>query len=271
MQTPKENTFLSFLVKLAVAGIIAAFAYFGYVKYTSEKTAPETPEASDVPATGTDKSTASAETVELTQDQLASIKTSPLETHMFHIEKEEVGSVAYHDKEEGNNINGGSRFVVANVLESDSPLIHVGQHVSVKALAYPGQAFEGKVSVVGVTVYDSGGNPAIDPNTHRTAVRCEVADPANRLYPGMLVSVTIDIGKPVESVAIPENGIVREGDGTMSAWVTTDRRHFMRRIVKTGIRQDGYVQILDGLQPGEQAVTDGAVFVSNLLYALPSE
>jgi membrane fusion protein, heavy metal efflux system len=52
-------------------------------------------------------------------------------------------------------------------------------------------------------------------------------------------------------------GVVREGDGTMTAWVTTDRRRFIKRSVKVGLQQDGWTQILEGLQPGETVVTDG--------------
>jgi len=48
-------------------------------------------------------------------------------------------------------------------------------------------------------------------------------------------------------------------------WTTRDNRRFVKRIVTTGIRQDGWVQILDGLQAGETVVTDGAVFLSNKL------
>ena len=76
---------------------------------------------------------------------------------------------------------------------------------------------------------------------------------------------------PWKRTAIPANGVVREADGTMTAWVTTDRRHFVQRVVKTGLRTDGQVQILAGLQPGELAVSDGAVFLSNMLQAPPTD
>jgi cobalt-zinc-cadmium efflux system membrane fusion protein len=69
----------------------------------------------------------------------------------------------------------------------------------------------------------------------------------------------------VRSFAVPANGVVREGDGTMSAWVTTDGRHFGKRTVRIGLQQDDWVQILEGLQGGEAVVTDGAVFLSNKL------
>lgn len=60
------------------------------------------------------------------------------------------------------------------------------------------------------------------------------------------------------------NGVVREGDGTTVVWVTTDRRTFVQRTVTLGVDQDGFRQVLRGLQPGEQVVVDGAVLLSNL-------
>jgi membrane fusion protein, heavy metal efflux system len=59
--------------------------------------------------------------------------------------------------------------------------------------------------------------------------------------------------------------VVREGDGTMTVWVTSDRRRFTKRTVKVGLQQDDWSQILEGLEPGETVVTDGAVFLSNIL------
>jgi membrane fusion protein, heavy metal efflux system len=69
----------------------------------------------------------------------------------------------------------------------------------------------------------------------------------------------------VRSPAIALDGVVREGDGTMTAWVTADRRHFTRRTVTIGQERDGYRQILDGVQTGELVATEGALFLSNTL------
>jgi membrane fusion protein, heavy metal efflux system len=154
------------------------------------------------------------------------------------------------------------KWVLANVTESDCPMVQAGQQVEVEVTPFPDRVFEGTVSKVYSTV---------DPNTHRMAVRCEVSDPDNKLRVGMLATVVIEVSKPLEATALPENGVVREGDGTMTAWVTTDRQHFTQRIIKTGMREDGEVQILDGLRPGELAVTDGAVFLDNILFAPQTE
>ena len=83
----------------------------------------------------------------------------------------------------------------------------------------------------------------------------------------MFADVSIQVQKPEESAAVPADAVVRESDGTLTAWVTADRRHFTQRLVTTGLREDGRVQILSGLKPGEQVVTDGAIFLDNMLQA----
>jgi len=155
-----------------------------------------------------------------------------------------------------------TKWMVANVTESDSPLFRVEQQVQAKVMAYPGRVFEGRISTLGA---------AVDPNTHRVMVRCEIADPKHELRPGMLASFVIRVQDPVESVAIPMNGVVRNGDGTMAAWVTTDHHRFFQRIIKICLERDGQYQVLEGLQRGEMAVTDGAVFLSYMLEAAPSD
>jgi cobalt-zinc-cadmium efflux system membrane fusion protein len=111
----------------------------------------------------------------------------------------------------------------------------------------------------------------MDPNTHRATVRSEIADPNHELRPGMLASFVIAVQDPVEGIAAPADGVVRESDGTMTAWVTTDRHSFSQRILKLGLRKDGWYQVVEGLQRGELVVADGAVFLSNILQAPPTE
>jgi cobalt-zinc-cadmium efflux system membrane fusion protein len=81
----------------------------------------------------------------------------------------------------------------------------------------------------------------------------------------MFATFVIRIGEPVRSPAISLDGVVREGDGTMTAWVTTDRRRFTRRTVKIGMQREGYRQVLEGVQAGELVATEGALFLSNAL------
>ena len=108
-------------------------------------------------------------------------------------------------------------WMLAQAVESDSPLFHVGQEVEVKVMAYPDRVFEGKISTIGA---------AVDPTTHRLPIRSEIRDPMHELRPGMFATFIIRTGDSVRATAVPADGVVREGDGTMTVWVTTDQPYF---------------------------------------------
>ncbi len=147
-------------------------------------------------------------------------------------------------------------WMLANVAETDSPAFRVGQQVHVALSAFPRRVFNGRITTIGASV---------DPNTRRVLMRSEISDPQHELRSGMFANFVISIGAPVNSPAVPLDGVVREGDGTMSVWTTADRRRFTKRTVTIGEQRDGYRQILDGVQVGELAATDGAIFLSNML------
>ncbi|MGA7070474.1 efflux RND transporter periplasmic adaptor subunit [Bradyrhizobium sp.] len=147
-------------------------------------------------------------------------------------------------------------WMLANVVETDAPAYKLGQDVEVRVPAYADKVFKGHVTALGAM---------IDPNSHRQLVRSQIDDPEHLLRSGMFASFVIRVGDPVHSLAMPANGIVREGDGTMTVWVTGDSRHFIKRTVKIGLAQDGWTQILSGLEPNDIVVMDGAVFLSNKL------
>jgi len=147
-------------------------------------------------------------------------------------------------------------WMLANVVETDSPAFQIGQQVKVVLNAFPNRAFDGTITTIGAVV---------DPNTRRVLVRSQIKDPQNELRSGMFGNFTITIGAPVHSPAVPLDGVVREGDGTQTIWVTADRRHFTRRTVTIGDVREGYRQILDGVKVGELVATDGAIFLDNMV------
>jgi membrane fusion protein, heavy metal efflux system len=149
-----------------------------------------------------------------------------------------------------------SMWLVANVAEIDIPLVKVGQAVAVHVMAYPGEEFRARITYVGASV---------DPAVRRLTVRAEIANPDGRLKPDMFASFRILTGAPTRSPSVPADAIVREGDGTMTAWVTTDSKRFVKRTVKIGLRQDGFTQALEGIQAGELVATDSALFLGNIV------
>jgi cobalt-zinc-cadmium efflux system membrane fusion protein len=154
--------------------------------------------------------------------------------------------------------NVSAVWMIAKVAEADIPLVRVGQEADVKVMAYPGRIFRGRITYMAASV---------EPDTHRVLVRTEIPDPDHELLPEMFATFVIRTGQAFDSPAVPYGGIVREGDGTMTVWAATGAARFEKRTVRVGLQQDGFVQVLDGLQGGDSVVTDGALFLSNALTA----
>ncbi len=149
-------------------------------------------------------------------------------------------------------------WMLADVPESATIDIKVGEPLTASVLALPGRVFAGKVTAVGAS---------IDPNSRRLTVRSEIKNPRHELRSGMFATFFIRTGDSIQSPGVPLAGVVREGDGTMSVWVVgADPHVFTHRSVKIGLQQEGYDQILDGLSPGDTVAVDGAIFLSNILY-----
>ena len=145
----------------------------------------------------------------------------------------------------------------ASVTESDMPLVRKGQQIRVSVMAFQERTFEGRISTVGSTV---------DPQLHRGLVRAEIDDPKHELLPGMFAAFVIVTGDPVKAPAMPLDGVVREGDGSMTVWVTSEGHHFTQRTVKLGLQSGGYDQVIDGVTLGERVVIKGAIILDNMIH-----
>jgi membrane fusion protein, heavy metal efflux system len=100
-------------------------------------------------------------------------------------------------------------WLIANVRETDAPLMHVGEPVEVHVLAFPGRVFDAKISWVA---------PSIDSNTHRLSVRADVENPRGELKPGMLANFSIITGEEETAPVLPQRAIVYQGDAAR-VWV----------------------------------------------------
>jgi len=130
-----------------------------------------------------------------------------------------------------------------------------GQTIYAKADAYPGQTIEGRIAKL---------DTRIDERTRAITARAEFPNPGRRLKPGMMMRVSISKGQR-QAIAIPEAALSVQGD---SAFVYVLNRQgeqttAEQRPVRTGARQGDFVEILDGLQPGERLVADGLNKIQN--------
>jgi len=144
-----------------------------------------------------------------------------------------------------------SVWLLANVRETDAGLMKLGQSVEVRVLAYPARAFKARVTYVAALV---------DPVTHRLPVRAEIENRDGALKPEMFANFRILTGDASESPAVPEAAVVYEGNAA-HVWVVAGDDLLSLRAIRTGRSNDGLVEVLDGLKPGERVVTKGGLFI----------
>jgi len=145
-------------------------------------------------------------------------------------------------------------WMVANVPERQAADLGLGQEVLARVTPYPGRTYSGKIVTIG---------PNIDPNTRRVFVRSEIADPDYDLRAGMFATFVITLAPPKKALAVPQDAVIREGDGSMTVWTTKDGHTFLQRVIKTGLLSDGFTEVLEGLSAGERIATGGSLFIAN--------
>jgi cobalt-zinc-cadmium efflux system membrane fusion protein len=144
-----------------------------------------------------------------------------------------------------------SVWLLANVRESDAAVVKPGQSVEVHVPAYPQQVFKARLTYVSAVV---------DPVTHRLPVRAEIGNRDGALKPEMFASFRIFTSDASESPAVPQSAVVYEG-AAAHVWVAAADGLLSLRSIRTGRSSDGLIEVLDGLKPGEQVVTKGALFI----------
>lgn len=136
----------------------------------------------------------------------------------------------------------------AYVSPQQAAELHVGDAASI----LPGNGepeIAGKVSVV---------SPALDPNSTTVQVWVAAPNPGGLLKSGSTVGLRIVAHTVKEALVVPAEAILTATDGTTSVMVIGKDGHAHQTAVKTGIRDDHQVQILSGLDPGQQVATVGA-------------
>jgi Cu(I)/Ag(I) efflux system membrane fusion protein len=155
-----------------------------------------------------------------------------------------------------------SVWLLADVSEQDVGLVHLGQEAKLGIVAYPGKAFSGKV----VFLY-----PTIDTGTRTAKVRIELTNPGGLLKPAMFANVELAAGDARgEVLAVPESAVLDSGTRQL-VLVRRGEGLFEPRTVKLGMRADGYIEVTEGLQAGEQVVVRANFLIdaeSNLKAAL---
>lgn len=142
----------------------------------------------------------------------------------------------------------------AHVPQSDALLLRKGDKASITA---PGldKTVSGTVTLV---------SPALDPNSTTVEIWIQAANPGQQLRPGMTAQLSI-VAKTVEdALVIPASALLNaNGDGAQVMVINSQGKAETKE-VKTGIQNGQEVQIIAGLNAGEQVISQGA-------YGLPDK
>jgi len=143
-------------------------------------------------------------------------------------------------------------WLVAKVFEPDVPRVE-----GARAAWFTIEGYEQPFSVDAsngrlVTV-----GRVVDPSSRTVPVIFEVDNKAGKLRIGNFTKTVIATGAPRKVLAIPDLAIV-EDSGRSIAFVMVEGESFERRVLRLGIRSNGWTEVLDGLVAGERVVTRGA-------------
>lgn len=137
-----------------------------------------------------------------------------------------------------------------SVPENYLSVIKTGQEVFAASAAYEDRQFEGVVTTI---------NSRIDPVTRSVTVRAHIDNEEGFLKPGMLLTVTL-IRSRSEALVVPEEAVVPIQD-RQYVYVVTGEGIAKQTEIKTGRRRPGIVEVLSGLDSGQEVITQGVIKV----------
>ena len=137
--------------------------------------------------------------------------------------------------------------VVANVPVKEASAIRVGRPARV---AGPDGDIPGTVTVV---------SPAVNANATTVEIWVQIPNPGERLKPGATARVAIIAETIQNTLVVPASALLNGDEGKTKVMVVTSDSVAHERAVAVGVRQGERVQILSGVQAGEQVVTSGGL------------
>ncbi|MEZ5404200.1 MAG: efflux RND transporter periplasmic adaptor subunit [Bryobacteraceae bacterium] len=142
-------------------------------------------------------------------------------------------------------------WATSQVPESKIRLCRVGGAVNLELIAYPGEAFRGRVTRIADTV---------DSETRTVKVSAELDNQAGRLRPDMFGQLRYADGQDME-IWVPDAAVVRSA-GKDFVFLETAAGRFVLSPVQLGKPFNGGFCVGSGIQKGDRVVTKGSVYLA---------
>ena len=202
----------------------------------------------------------------LSENQINTIESSGKVTEYFPVYATVSGTVSEVMSAEGDYVKKGQPIVKLSNLdtvwaefdayENQLALFKKGQDVSIITNAYPDKAFSGKISFI---------DPVLNATTRTVTVRVILKNKNNIFKPGMFVMGTMKPDKGVEGdtgLLVPSSAVMWTGERSLVyVKVKPDEAVFEMREVRLGARIGEQIEVISGLEAGEEVVTNGTFTV----------
>jgi cobalt-zinc-cadmium efflux system membrane fusion protein len=149
----------------------------------------------------------------------------------------------------------GFLWVDAEIYERDISKVKMGQSVEVTVPAYPDEIFAGKISYI---------SDVLKEETRTITVRTEVENKGYKLKPGMFANIKIFLNQQSKALVIPREAVLDDKDNKIV--FVKKEGNFYAQLVEIGTRDNDYVEIIRGIQAGEEIVTRGNYQLKSKLY-----
>jgi membrane fusion protein, copper/silver efflux system len=146
-----------------------------------------------------------------------------------------------------------SVWLLAEVFERQTQWIEVDQSAEVSLSYIPGKKWEGSVEYI---------YPDLDPKTRTLKVRLRFDNPGEQLKPNMYANVKIFGGAKENTIVVPLEGLIRTGREERVI-IALGEGKFEARRVTAGIESGDFVEILDGVNKGDDIVVSGQFLIDS--------
>lgn len=140
----------------------------------------------------------------------------------------------------------------AVVPEAAVSSVRLNLPVTLAVDAYPDQTFEGTISRM---------SPSLDERARTLTIEATVSNTGGTLKPGLFAKARILINKESPAVMAPAESLVTFAG--LTKLFVVENGQAVERVVKTGLREDGYIEILDGARVGERVAVGSLGKLSN--------
>ncbi|MDP9091149.1 MAG: efflux RND transporter periplasmic adaptor subunit [Pseudomonadota bacterium] len=154
-------------------------------------------------------------------------------------------------------LGGASRGWVVRVglADRDAVRTRVGDAARIEFDAWPGQVFAGRVSNI---------SSAADSATGTFTVEVQVTPGSAHFVQGLVAKVLLTMQGEGQVKVIPVQALLEANDKEAGVFVLDEAAHDVHRVsIQIGRMSAGRIEVLDGLAPDAQVVTDGAAFLAN--------